>query len=108
MADLEFSREGHVAHVRLNRPKTLNAISGEMNRRLLEAWTEINADPDIWVAVLSAEGEKALFTWFASRPIAQARAVVLTTLLPDDETLRAYVNHAIHGQRGARLAVPRS
>jgi crotonobetainyl-CoA hydratase len=45
--------------VRLNRPKTLNAVTGEMNWRLLEAWTEINADPDIWVAVLSAEGEKA-------------------------------------------------
>ncbi|HSV83178.1 MAG TPA: enoyl-CoA hydratase-related protein [Ramlibacter sp.] len=59
MADVEFSREGHVAHVRLNRPKTLNAVTAEMNRRLLEAWNEINADPDIWVAVLSAEGEKA-------------------------------------------------
>ncbi|UUZ62709.1 enoyl-CoA hydratase-related protein [Polaromonas sp. P1-6] len=59
MADVEFSREGHVAHVRLNRPKSLNAITGEMNHRLYEAWTEINNDPDIWVAVLSAEGEKA-------------------------------------------------
>ncbi len=59
MADIEFSREGHVAHVRLNRPKSLNAITGAMNQRLLEAWTEINSDPDIWVAVLSAEGEKA-------------------------------------------------
>lgn len=59
MADIEFSREGHVAHVRLNRPKTLNAVTGAMNRRLLEAWNEINADPEIWVAVLSAEGEKA-------------------------------------------------
>lgn len=59
MADIEFSRDGHVAHVRLNRAKTLNAVSGEMNRRLLEVWTEVNANPEIWVAVLSAEGEKA-------------------------------------------------
>lgn len=59
MADVEFSREGHVAHVRLNRPKSLNAITGEMNHLLHEAWMEINSDPDIWVAVLSAEGEKA-------------------------------------------------
>jgi crotonobetainyl-CoA hydratase len=59
MADVEFSREGHVAHVRLNRPKSLNAITGKMNHLLHEAWTEINNDPDIWVAVLSAEGEKA-------------------------------------------------
>lgn len=59
MADVEFSREGHVAHVRLNRPKSLNAVNGEMNHLLLQAWNEINADPGIWVAVLSAEGEKA-------------------------------------------------
>ncbi len=59
MADIELSREGHVAHVRLNRPKSLNAITGAMNQRLLEAWSEINNDPEIWVAVLSAEGEKA-------------------------------------------------
>ena len=59
MSDVEFSREGHVAHVRLNRPKSLNAITAEMNHLLHDAWTEINSNPDIWVAVLSAEGEKA-------------------------------------------------
>jgi len=58
MADVEFTREGHVAHVRLNRPQGLNAITQEMDDLLLEAWTAINADPDIWCAVLSAEGEK--------------------------------------------------
>lgn len=59
MEDVEFFREGHVAHVRLNRPKSLNAITGEMNQLLLRAWNEINNDPDIWVALLSAEGQKA-------------------------------------------------
>lgn len=59
MADIEFSREGHAAYVRLNRPKMLNAVTPEMNRALRDAWNEINADQDIWVAVLSAEGEKA-------------------------------------------------
>ena len=59
MSDIEYTRNGHVALVRLNRPKALNAINPGMDQRLLECWTEINADPDIWVAVLSAEGEKA-------------------------------------------------
>ena len=59
MADVEFTREGHVAHVRLNRPKSLNAISAGMDDALLKAWQTINHDPDIWVAVLSAEGERA-------------------------------------------------
>ncbi len=58
MADVEFTIDGHVAHVRLNRPQGLNAITQEMDDLLLDAWTTINADPDIWCAILSAEGEK--------------------------------------------------
>jgi crotonobetainyl-CoA hydratase len=59
MSDVEFSREGHVAHVRLNRPKSLNAVTAGMEQELFEAWSEINANQDIWVAVLSAEGDRA-------------------------------------------------
>ncbi len=59
MADVEFSRHGHVARVRLNKPRSMNAISAEMDGLLLDAWTEINADPDIWCVILSAEGERA-------------------------------------------------
>lgn len=59
MADIEFTRDGHVAHVRLNRPQGLNAITQEMDGLLFDAWAEINADPDIWAVILSAEGEKA-------------------------------------------------
>lgn len=59
MADVEFSRDGHVAHVRLNRPQGLNAITQEMDDLLWQAWRAINDDPDIWSVILSAEGEKA-------------------------------------------------
>lgn len=59
MADVEFSREGNVARVHLNRPQGLNAITQEMDDLLLDAWTSINDDPDIWCAILSAEGEKS-------------------------------------------------
>ncbi|MEE4454838.1 enoyl-CoA hydratase-related protein [Novosphingobium resinovorum] len=58
MADVEFSREGNIARVHLSRPQGLNAITQEMDDQLLEAWTAINEDPDIWCAILSAEGEK--------------------------------------------------
>ena len=58
MSDLMFSKDGHVASVRLNRPAGLNAITPEMDGMLSDAWATINDDPDIWVAVLSAEGEK--------------------------------------------------
>ncbi len=59
MPDIEFTRDGHVAHVRLNRPQGLNAITQEMDDLLLDAWNTINNDPEIWCAVLSAEGEKS-------------------------------------------------
>ncbi|MBP8234836.1 MAG: enoyl-CoA hydratase/isomerase family protein [Rhizorhabdus sp.] len=58
MADVDFTVEGHIANVRLNRPQGLNAITGEMDDLLFAAWKEINANPDIWAVILSAEGEK--------------------------------------------------
>ncbi|WP_309611631.1 enoyl-CoA hydratase/isomerase family protein, partial [Sphingomonas sp.] len=58
MSDVMFRKEGHVAHVRLNRPAGINAITPEMDGQLSDAWATINEDPDIWVAILSAEGEK--------------------------------------------------
>jgi crotonobetainyl-CoA hydratase len=59
MADVDVTIEGHVAKVHLNRPEGLNAITQEMDDLLFEAWQRINADPDIWAVILSAEGEKA-------------------------------------------------
>ncbi len=52
--------------------------------RLIDTWFPCS---EVDEAVRTPEGsgrrEKALFTWFASRPIAQARAAVLCSLLPD-------------------------
>ena len=31
MADVDFTRDGHVARVRLNRPRSLNAITAGMD-----------------------------------------------------------------------------
>ena len=47
--------------------------------------------------------EKAIFTWFASRPIAQARAAALTSLLPDNETLKPHIEAAV--RRGDRAVM---
>lgn len=52
----------------------------------------------------SGQSEKALFTWFAARPLAQARAAVLTSLLPwpEDESeqqrLQKLVKEAMTGR----------
>jgi crotonobetainyl-CoA hydratase len=56
---VDFVKDGHVARVTLDNPKTLNAITEQMDDALFAAWTEINDDPDLWVAILAASGEKA-------------------------------------------------
>lgn len=59
MAEVSFHRDGHIAHVRLNRPDMMNAINDAMDDLLEDIWAEIEADPGIWCVVLSAEGERA-------------------------------------------------
>lgn len=49
----------HVAVVTLARPEALNAISGEMADELAGAVLQAAAQPETWVVVLAAEGEKA-------------------------------------------------
>jgi len=57
--ELIFEVADHVARVTLNRPKALNSISHSLDVELAEVWRTIDADPDIWVAVLSAAGDRA-------------------------------------------------
>lgn len=59
MSDVSYRVDGHVAHVRLNHPAGMNAITGEMDERLFKIWHQINDDDEVWCAILSAEGEKA-------------------------------------------------
>jgi adenine-specific DNA methylase len=55
----------------------------------------------------SGKSEKALFTWFAARPLAQARAAVLTSLLPwpeeesEQRRLQDLVRKAMAGRDAA-------
>lgn len=56
----------------------------------------------------TGNGEKALFTWFAARPLAQAKAAVITSLLPwpDNETeqvrLQDLVRRSLADRDGAQ------
>jgi crotonobetainyl-CoA hydratase len=57
--DLLYEVRDHVAYLTLNRPAKLNSITSEIDEELERRWDEIDKDPDIWVAVLSASGERA-------------------------------------------------
>ncbi|MGF9648832.1 enoyl-CoA hydratase-related protein [Pseudarthrobacter oxydans] len=57
--ELLYHVEGHVAYLTINRPKVLNAISHELDDELALLWDDVDSDPDVWVAVLSGNGDRA-------------------------------------------------
>jgi enoyl-CoA hydratase len=56
MALIEYTADGAIARIRLNRPKKLNAINGEMLDGLTAALDQAEADESIRVVLLSGEG----------------------------------------------------
>ncbi|SRR6266567_4064940 len=59
MSFVEVRLEEHVAVVTLNRPEALNAISSEVADELAGAVLQAAAQPEAWVVVLAAGGERA-------------------------------------------------
>jgi len=57
-----FEKRGRTACVTLNRPEVMNSISIEMMRELRNIWAEVEADQEIWTAIVTGAGEKALCT----------------------------------------------
>src|SRR5205085_9986194 len=55
-AHLDVDQDGHVVTLTLNRPEAKNAFSPEMLVGLADAWHEIDANPDIRVAILTGAG----------------------------------------------------
>jgi enoyl-CoA hydratase len=53
---LLIERRGHVLIATMNRPQARNALSGEMMALMRQAWDEVDADPQIRVAVLTGAG----------------------------------------------------
>jgi enoyl-CoA hydratase/carnithine racemase len=49
-------RDGHIAHVQLNRPEKRNAIDREMLAELRQIALELAASPSVWAIVLSGAG----------------------------------------------------
>lgn len=56
MAQVETRADGHVLHLHLTRPEKYNALSLEMYGALAEGLHRLNTDPQLRVAVVSAEG----------------------------------------------------
>lgn len=58
--DLIVCREGAAGIIRLNRPKTINALTLEMTREIVTALDEFEADPGVSLVLLEGAGERGL------------------------------------------------
>lgn len=54
---IEASIEDGIGHIRLNRPNSLNALNGPLMGEVTDVMTRFNAEPDVRVIVLSANGK---------------------------------------------------
>jgi enoyl-CoA hydratase/carnithine racemase len=59
MATVLVEREGHLAHLILNRPEVLNAIDNSLGEQLLAACSSIAQDDSVWAVILRGAGERA-------------------------------------------------
>ena len=59
---LEFcksERDGRVFLVTIDRPERMNALHWKANEELASVFDEFEADPELWVAILTGAGERA-------------------------------------------------
>jgi enoyl-CoA hydratase len=54
-----YERRDRVAIITINRPDAMNAFTAEMLRAMDAAFADFSADPELWVAILTAAGEKS-------------------------------------------------
>lgn len=55
----KVAREGHVLVVTLNRPERMNALHPPANFELEQVFDAFAADDDLWIAILTGEGDRA-------------------------------------------------
>jgi enoyl-CoA hydratase len=57
--DLIFKKEGSIAYITIHREKALNALNSAVLQRLEEILSELEADSEVVVAVITGTGQKA-------------------------------------------------
>ena len=54
-----YETQDRIARITLNRPEALNAFNRDMHAELREAWLAFREDDELWVAIVSAAGDRA-------------------------------------------------
>ncbi|MDF5753139.1 enoyl-CoA-hydratase DpgD [Spongiactinospora sp. TRM90649] len=56
---VRYVKDGHVAHITLDRPEVLNAMDSRTHEELAGIWDDVEADDRVRVAVLAGAGDRA-------------------------------------------------
>ena len=82
MPEVIYEKRGHIAYITLNRPEAMNAISAAVWRQITDAWINVRDDNDVWVAIVTAQGEKAFCAGADLKEMAELRAEAEAKGLP--------------------------
>ncbi|HMV70857.1 MAG TPA: enoyl-CoA hydratase-related protein [Pseudomonadales bacterium] len=56
-----YEKRGRIAIMTVNRPRAMNAFTGEMLAAMDACFADFQQDDDLWVAILTGAGDKAFF-----------------------------------------------
>lgn len=71
--------EPHIALVTINRPEARNAVNGAVAAGLEAALERVEADPDIWAAILTGAGPHAFSAGADLKEVSAGRGATLST-----------------------------
>ena len=57
--EILFEKKDHVAVITIDRPEALNSLTADMLLGIEEAFKAFDDDPELWVGILTASGDKA-------------------------------------------------
>jgi len=60
-----YEKRGRIAVMTINRPRAMNAFTGEMLAAMDACFEDFRKDDELWVAILTGAGDKA-FSWSSS------------------------------------------
>ena len=95
---VDFEINHHIATIRINRPEARNAMNPEVMVKLYDAFTEVDNNPDIRVAVITGEGDKA---FCAGADLGQLIPLMTRSREPENEWDERYLNET--SKQGAYL-----
>jgi enoyl-CoA hydratase len=57
--ELIYEKKGNIAYITINRPEALNCMNSAVWKGIINAWESVRDDNEVWVAIVTATGEKS-------------------------------------------------